>query len=208
MMQVETEEIKTLLGSFSKKAHPLLEDYFQQQIAKQAVFLTEFEKYFNKLKKSLNSEHDAVGYSGSIKNFQKELLGLILKSKDELENEALQNIVPKLELLADELLVNFPETIVINEIVELYAIRKEEKAALRLKKMILNRGISIRLGVRKSNIKLRRIFRLKPVEPVIYRKRKIPFRLMANHFMVNQFTLNILDENQKRSPFENMDGKR
>ncbi len=193
MMQVDTEEIKTLLESFSKKAHPLLEDYFHQQIAKQSVFLTEFEKHFDKLNESLNSEQDAVGYSGSIKNFQKELLGLILKSRAELENEALQNIVPKLELLADELLVNFPETIFISEKIELYAIRKEEKAALRLKKMILNRGISTRLGVKKLKFKLRRIFRLKPVEPVIYRKRKIPFRLMANHFMVNQFAMNILD---------------
>lgn len=193
MIQIEIEEIKSLFGSFSSKAHPLLEHFFQDQIAKQAGFLTEFERHLNQLKKSLNYDQEAAVYSGPIKIFQKELLGLILKSIEKLEKESLQDVISELELLANELTLALPEIVVIKDIVELYDIRKDEKAALRINKMIRNSGISALLRLRKSKIKLRRLFGMKPVEPALYRNRKIPFRYMANHFLVNQFCLNILD---------------
>ncbi|MBE0638501.1 MAG: hypothetical protein IH598_08275 [Bacteroidales bacterium] len=186
------DDVNQVFEAFVEKAETSVIDYFLGKIVEHHRIGEEFTQIVQRFSDIIKRKSISAEDPEEIRNSEKELFGLLGKTRKSTEFEGFVAILDRIEVVAKEMAAELPETIFSPERIERYPITSKEKRWLRLKKRFSNIGISFRLVVIKAANHVRKLFNLTPVEN--RRIRKIPFRDMAIEFMVNHYTTGILEQ--------------
>lgn len=188
----EIDEVNQLYDAFVKKAEVLVVDYFQVKLLEHHRIEEELTQIVQRFSDIIKRTSISAEDTEEIRNSEQELFKLLTETRKSTELEGFASIIENIEVVAKEMAVELPESIFSPEKIERYSINREDKRWLRLKKRLSNIGISIRLSGIKATNHARKVIKVTPVESC--RIRKIPFRDMALHFMINHYATRLLEQ--------------
>jgi hypothetical protein len=186
-MEFKSTEVKRVYLQFTTTVQPALMAFYKVISNKHSTFVNDLEKRYALLNKALKQSKDQSEKVELQREFKKELLDLLTRHCSVLTEVGFNKFYADFEDVVKQEFGDLKRIIRIKEPFDGYSISLKNNPFINIRKIFVNlKRFTILFLKRIANF-FRRIFRRKPLELVVYRKRRVLFRTMAKEFVQNQF---------------------
>lgn len=187
-MELKSNEVKQVVDLFVERFQPLMQAFFVNRSANYLALLDGFEKSFVKLQSALNKAKDLPERVELHRAFKTELLQLLENSAVVADENVISDFINTYEDAIQSELSGLSAVVHVKEIAPAYELRLFENPLTSIRKLLFNGGRFITLRIKLLLNVFRRLFKITELEPVVYRKRRVLFRSMSRHYLMQ--TLN------------------
>jgi hypothetical protein len=178
--ELKHDQLIKLWDQINAQAQEHLFSFYHQKINDLSQLIGSYRQEYKKLQKDIDQTDDKIG---SLRHFTAEIFKLLMEHQQRMLSIDTTKITggykKELEIQVKEM----PRTLLPREIFAPYPIHRTDTPAIWWRKMRINSRFKIKLVSKKAINPLRRLFKLKPYDLVTWRVRKVPFRLMASHYL-------------------------
>lgn len=203
-MELKSNEVKMVHELFVTRFQPVMHEFFMSRSTNYLSLLEKLEKSFMGLQVSLNNAKDLPEKVELHRAFKTDLLQLLDNSEVNADIPAVKDFIELYEEAVQTELADQKPVITVKESAPAYELRLLENPLTTLRKAVFNIGRFATIQFKTLVNVFRRIFKLKPLELTLMRRRRILFRSMARHYMMQTLPeiagtmLNQIREEQSR----------
>ncbi len=184
VMKTDTElkhdQLINLWDQFNARAQEHLFVFYHQKIDDLSQLISSYRQEYKKLEKSIAQTDDNIG---SLRYFTAEIFKLLMEHQQRMLSTDTTQITGNFKQELEAQLKEMPRTLQPREIFTPYAIHRTDTPLIWWRKVRINSRFKVKKISKKTVNPLRRLFKMKPYDLVTWQVRKVPFRLMAMHYL-------------------------
>jgi hypothetical protein len=186
-MEFKDEHVSLVHKKFSEEVEPLFIKYFNEKIKEHTRFIRAYETRYRKLSESLKSTDNIMDMVELQRDFKKSTFDLLTKNSEALGENTFDDYFQAFEKTIGNITNDLKKTIFVKQKKRIYPIKWSDNPLTFTAKVFTNsRFLAGQYSKKLLNL-VRVLFRNHPVELTSYKRRRIPFRNMAYHYMINHF---------------------
>lgn len=178
--ELKHDQLIKLWNQFNAPAQEHLFLFYHQKINDLSQLINSYRQEYENLHEAIAKTDDKIG---CLRHFTAGIFKLLMEHQQRMFSIDTTKITgiykPELETRLKEM----PRTFQPREIFTPYPIHRTDTPAIWWRKVRINIRFKTKLISKKAINPLRRLFKMKPYELVTWRVRKVPFRLMAAHYL-------------------------
>lgn len=185
--KLKNAQVKLVDDKFAEVVEPLMVKYFNEKIKELNRFIRAYESRYQKM---LDSHKNAAGVMDMVelqRDFKKSLFELLTKYGDALEDIRFENFLPEIEEAVGKITAELKKTIIERKKRHPYPIKRTDHPLVFFAKLFENTRISTNTIFKKGLNFFRILFKKQPADLTTFRRRRIPFRNMAQHYLQHHF---------------------
>jgi hypothetical protein len=183
----KNEEVRLVHEKFAEQVEPLFLKYFNEKIKEQTRFIRAYDTRYQKMFESFKSADDIAGMVELQRDFNKSMFELLMKNSETLSENSFDEYFQEFEETISNITKSLKKTLFVKHKKKLFPVKWRDNPYTFTAKAFANTRFVTGLQSKNLLNRLRILFKKQPVELVAYRRRRIPYRNMAYHFMMNQF---------------------
>lgn len=180
-------QVELVDDKFAEIVEPLMVKYFNEKIKELNRFIRAYETRYRKMLDSHKNAADVMDMVELQRDFKKSLFELLTKHGDALEDIRFENFIPEIEEAVNKITAELKKTIIERKKRNLYPIKRTDHPMVFFAKLIENTRISSNKKFKKGLNFFRILFKKQPADLTTFRRRRIPFRNMAHHYLQHHF---------------------
>lgn len=185
--EIKSKDVRLVYEKFIEQIEPLFIKFFNEKIKEQTRFIRAYETRYRKMYESLKAADNVMDMVELQRDFKRSLYELLVKNSEALTEISFDTYFREFEEMAGNVTGELRKTIFVTQRAEKYQINRRDNPLVFFAKLFANLRFVTRLNFKRTVNMLKVILRKQPVELTSHRRRRIPFRNMAYHFIINHF---------------------
>jgi len=174
------KQLVKLWDQFNARAQEHLFLFYHQKINDLSQLISSYRQEYKNLQEAVAKTDDKIG---CLRHFTAEIFKLLMEHQQRMFSIDTTKITEVYRQELEAQLKAMPRTLQPREIFTPYPIRRTDTPAIWWRKVRINSRFKVKQILKKTINPLRRLFKMKPYDLVTWRVRKVPFRLMATHYL-------------------------
>ncbi|GAO30854.1 hypothetical protein JCM15548_13169 [Geofilum rubicundum JCM 15548] len=188
-MDYHNKAVNQAYVAFLEHIEPLVLEFYGSRIKEQAALVKSYRLLYKKLPDAGTSIDDLLTHVDQQHEFRKKLLALLDKHQNEFSASAYGDLVFHLKASFNKWLQAQPETIEVREPYKKYLLGVLRNPFLYPHAAFLNVRYEAKVFWRHLRNSIRKVFRKKPLDPVVYRTRQVPFQALLSDYFHQRYLL-------------------
>ncbi|MDD3526375.1 MAG: hypothetical protein PHX39_05395 [Bacteroidales bacterium] len=174
------KQLVKLWDQFNARAQEHLFLFYHQKINDLSQLISSYRQEYKNLQEAVAKTDEKIG---CLRHFTAEIFKLLMEHQQRMFSIDTTKITEVYWQELEAQLKAMPRTLQPREIFTPYHIRRTDTPAIWWRKVRINSRFKVKQILKKTINPLRRLFKMNPYDLVTWRVRKVPFRLMATHYL-------------------------
>lgn len=186
-MEFRNKELRPLFEFFNENAIPAFITFFDNKLKENNRLVNSYEKMVDLVFESKDQKLSVDELVVIHKNYKEKLHQLISEHQNALFEGNFDNLFVEFFEVISTKLAALDKTLSRKETVKSYCVKKGDNPIVFVRKLLVNTTYYTVRSLKQTANVFRKIFKVRLLEVITYRKRKIPYRSMAGHYFISNF---------------------